>query len=81
MTELRIDHLTIQWPTATEAEARGLALLVTEELARAVADGALFPQRDILRIGVSPAPGSSLEALAAEIVAYMLRHSEGRASG
>ena len=80
MAELRIERLTIRWPGATEAEARILARLVTEELARIVANGGVFLPGTALPAHAALAPGHSLEALAAQIAADILTQAAEKAA-
>ena len=72
MSEVRIDRLTLHVPGLTPAEGKRLALQVAAGIATAgVAGGG----RDIpaLRLDLTAAPGTSVDTMAEQLVAEVLR--------
>jgi hypothetical protein len=78
MAEVSVDRLALRVPGLSEHEAARLARLVAEDLAAAVEPESVR-RVATLRVSVRPGPGESLDRLAKQIVAELLRQLEREA--
>jgi hypothetical protein len=76
MTAINIDRLTLRLSGISERDGQHLARLITEGLTTASIMPEGSYQLDTMRVNVTASPGSSVDMLAQQIVAAILRQIE-----
>lgn len=77
MTEINIDRLTLKLSGISERDGQLLARLIAEGLGNHISLSNESPRHlDSMRVNVTASPGSSLDMLAKQVVADMLRQLE-----
>jgi hypothetical protein len=77
MTEISIERLTLKLSGISERDGQRLAQLIAEGLGDHISLSSEAPRHlDSMRVNVAARPGSSLDMLAKQVVADMLRQLE-----
>ncbi len=76
MTAINIDRLTLKLSGISERDGQHLARLITEGLTTVSIMPEGSYQLDTMRVNITASPGSSVDMLAQQIVAAILRQIE-----
>jgi hypothetical protein len=77
MTQINIERLTLKLSGISERNGQRLAQLIAEGLGNHISLSNESPRHlDSMRVNVTASPGSSLDMLAKQVVADMLRQLE-----